>query len=231
MNRACSEGVVDDIMNERKLDEPYKVGDWSKAEFPDKEIIRDTGLLTCTRYLRPQIKAVDESVDLVLMTGGGNDAGFATIIQKCFVLGLRSMDACREAVDFAHTVLDNHGTELVATFAKIRSLLKSEARVVLVSYTHLLLDIASVLEDDKVHYDAGTAIRALNNRANKVQQEAFYAANAAAGKDYIVYFERTKNCLRDTNPIRMRESRTRTDGSTSFSKVPHPNGIISMLWI
>ena len=199
INRACSGGVVDDILNERELDSVTDIfGGCPEADFPDEEIIRATGLVTCTRYLRPQIEAIDTSVDLVLMTGGGNDAGFAVIIKQCFALGFRDVEECANAINFANTVLDTLGDELITTFANIHSRLKPEARVVLVSYPHLLLDVPYVLEDGGVQYDAGTAIRDLNNRADEVQQAAVGAANAAAGKDYIVYFKRTKE-LFDTH--------------------------------
>jgi len=201
INRACSGGVLADITDERELGSVFNViGGCPEPDFPDEEILRDEGAVTCTRYLIPQIGAVDNSVDLVVMTIGGNDAGFATIIEQCFALGFRDPEECEAAVDFANGVLDTFQERLVETFASIRARLKPEARVALVSYPHLLLDVPYVLGSGDDRYDAGTAIRALNDRANQVQQSAVDAANAAAGEDYIVYFDRTKGVFDTHEP-------------------------------
>jgi lysophospholipase L1-like esterase len=201
INRACSDGVLADITRERELDEVLKgFSGCPLPDFHDEEIIRDTSLLSCTRSLRPQIEAVDSSVDLVIMTILGNDARFKVIIEQCFVLGLRDVEACQAAIDFANTFLDSAlaRQELVNTFAEVRSRLEPEARVVLVAYPHLLLNVPYVLIEDGLTYDAGTAIRALAEKGDMVQAAAVAAANTAAGEDYIVYFDSTKD-LFDTH--------------------------------
>ena len=71
INRACSGGVIADITQERAMGRVANCrfcGCRDKtAAHPEEEILR-TENRNCFRYLRPQINAVDSSVDLVLLT-------------------------------------------------------------------------------------------------------------------------------------------------------------------
>ena len=48
--------------------------------------------------------------DLVVFTMGGNDAGFSTIVQSCFVSITRTAAACRSAVDAARALIPPSGS-------------------------------------------------------------------------------------------------------------------------
>lgn len=185
INRACSGGVLADITAERKLDMVDKP--CPASTYPDEEFFRE-GSETCTRFLKPQIEAVDKSVDLVLMTIIGNDCGFDNIIKQCFALGYRDEEECLSAIDFANNRTDTIGKDLTKTFAEIRKKLKPEARVVLVSYPHVLLNVMYILDE----IDLGARIRELSERGEEVQRMAVNAANEAAGESYTVFFEMTK---------------------------------------
>lgn len=115
VNRACSGGVLGDIFAPGTVQEQYlriargnseddvrarlEQEDACSVKSSDDIIgveyqinrIGKSSVFTyrCKLTLRPQADSVDKSTDLVLMTMGGNDAGFADIIQHCFVpLGL-----------------------------------------------------------------------------------------------------------------------------------------------
>ncbi|MBN2094030.1 MAG: hypothetical protein JW740_01535 [Candidatus Zambryskibacteria bacterium] len=201
INRACSGGVVRDILNERDMrDTAFKdlFGNCPTAEYPDEEYYRDTSLLSCTRYINPQIDAIDSSVDLVLLTMGGNDLGFDTIIEQCFALGYRDPEGCRNAVNEANAGLADLQSNMINAFAAIKAKLKPGAKIAYVAYPQLTLpDVEYTLTKD-VHgeivdsYDAGTAIRNLGVTGEAYQKTAVEAANAAAGENYIVFYDGTK---------------------------------------
>src|SRR5262245_11664345 len=60
VNRACSGGVTDDILNERVMDYPFKNlnGTCPSPKYPDEEIIVEDSTLRCRRSLRPQLDAI-----------------------------------------------------------------------------------------------------------------------------------------------------------------------------
>ncbi len=200
INRACSGGVVSQILNERDMnDTAFKNLDGScpSPDYADEEFYVDTSLLKCSRFINPQIDAIDSSVDLVLMTMGGNDLGFDSIVKNCFAVGLRSASGCREVVEEANDGLADLEDELVETFAAIREKLDPEARIAYVSYPYLLLDVEYELVDWagtrwEDRYDAGAEIRALSELGDTHQVAAVAAANAAAGEEYIVFYDGTK---------------------------------------
>ena len=51
--------------------------------------------------LSTQLPQVSADTDLVMFTIGGNDVGFATIVEDCFFAGYRSADGCRTSVKAA----------------------------------------------------------------------------------------------------------------------------------
>lgn len=210
LNRACSGAAVDYILNERDMgDIALKNIDGScpSPEYPDEEFYKSTSAFTCSRFIKPQIDAIDNSVDLVLMTMGGNDLGFGTLVEKCFSI-LRTPAGCRETVDKANAGLEDLENNLVNTFAAIRARLKPGARIAYVSYPYLLLDVEYKLVKRNIwnqivdSYDAGTEIRALGLAGDEHQKAAVERANAAAGEEYIIFYDGTKELFKghETNP-------------------------------
>ena len=91
INRACSGARLRSITRERQMYPPAPTnvnGSCPTPDFPDEEFYKnDTSTpVFCNRYLRPQIDAIDETVDLVLVTIGGNDVGFVDIVAQCVML-------------------------------------------------------------------------------------------------------------------------------------------------
>ena len=200
INRACSGGVVKHILEARDMEDTSLKqlnGDCISPDYPDEEFLIEKNALQCSRWITPQIDAIDSSVDLVLMTMGGNDLDFDDIVKNCFVVGRRSASGCREAVDDANGKLDSFETNLINTFAEIRGRLRPGARIAYVSYPHLLPDAQYEIVDWRGtpwedRYDARTAIRALASSGDAHQIAAVAAANAAVGEEYIVFYDGTK---------------------------------------
>lgn len=199
VNRACSGGVIADITNDRSFKNAIvgQLVGCPAAEYPEEEYwVRTDGIPfdRCQRRLRPQINAVDSSVDLVLMTAGGNDAEFAKVVEQCFATGYRDPGDCREAVDFARTQLDPIENDLVDTFRALRERMRPDARIVLVTYPYLVPDVdyrlRSLLRTDE--YAAGDRIRELGADGDARQRSAVDRANAEAGYDFVVLVDDIK---------------------------------------
>ena len=117
-NHACSGGRTPDVHTPRAMDTqanrtkpaPAGVTTTEQADahlrssdpcntrtFPAEEfwtyratsVTAGTITYDCTRNLRPQADFVTADTDLVVFTMGGNDAGFTSIVQGCFVRSAR----------------------------------------------------------------------------------------------------------------------------------------------
>lgn len=193
-NHACSGGVTADATSPRKMDtaskvEPTPAGVTTPAQaeaglaqrdpcntraFPDEEFwtYRATSVTPalvaydCTRYLRPQVDFVNGDVDLVLFTLGGNDAGFASIVQNCFVPVTRNSSGCKAKVDAARALLPTIQERGLAAIAAIRaSGLRADAKLVQLGYPYLQVDNDFTLSDPP-GYPAGDQVRALVDEGN-----------------------------------------------------------------
>jgi lysophospholipase L1-like esterase len=125
-------------------------------------VVAGTIVYDCTRTLRPQADFVTADTDLVVFTMGGNDAGFSTIVQGCFVLGTRTAAACREAVDTARARIPAIKQGLLADVAALRARgLREDAKIVQLGYPWLQVDNGFTLTDLTGSYPAGDAVRSL----------------------------------------------------------------------
>lgn len=189
VNHACSGGVTADITSPRVMDTASKVettpagvttadqADASLAQrdpcntraFPDEEfwtyhatnVNRAVVTYDCTRNLRPQAQFVNRGVDLVLYTMGGNDAGFSSIVQNCFVPAARTSSGCKAKVDAARALLPQIRERLLTGVAAIRAHgLRDDAKMVQLGYPWLQQDNDFTLSDPP-GYAAGDEVRAL----------------------------------------------------------------------
>ncbi|RYB90672.1 hypothetical protein EUA06_10265 [Nocardioides glacieisoli] len=132
----------------------------------------------CTRTLRPQADFVTADTDLVVFTMGGNDAGFSTIVQGCFVLGTRSAATCRAAVDTARARIPAIKQGLLADVAALRARgLREDSKIVQLGYPWLQVDNGFTLTDLSGSYPAGDAVRSLINDATAELATVPAAAN------------------------------------------------------
>jgi lysophospholipase L1-like esterase len=193
-NHACSGGRTADVHTPRVMDTqsgrttPAPAGVTTPAQadayllgadpcntraFPTEEfwtyhstsVSGGTVTYDCTRNLRPQSDFVTPDTDLVVFTMGGNDAGFSTIVQGCFVSITRSAAACRNAVDTARGLIPTIKQRLVDDVAALRAHgLRPDARILQLGYPWLQLDNGFVLPDPAdplTPYPAGDAVRSL----------------------------------------------------------------------
>ena len=207
VNHACSGGVTADFTSPRVMDTasnkveatPAGVSTTAQANaslaqrdpcntraFPDEEFwtynaTAVTPLVVtydCTRNLRPQADFVNKNVDLVLFTMGGNDAGFSSIVQNCFVPGARTSSGCKGKVDAARALLPQIRQRLLTGIAAIRAHgLRNDAKMVQLGYPWLQQDNNFTLSDPP-GYAAGDAVRSLVTDGNAAIAAAVPAANA-----------------------------------------------------
>ncbi len=221
VNRACSGGVIADYTSQRSMgsesvfrfdprDTPPSqvvsnaLGDECKSDFPGDEFYTaeyefyDEFLgghfVECRRFMFPQINAVGEDTDLVLMTGGGNDVNFAEIIKQCFAPVLRDPGDCRDNVTAAMRDIDLVRTRLIDALAAVRAAARPDTKVVLVGYPFLANNddfelvfrrLGIFWESDR--YAAAREVRELGRQGDTAQAAAVDAANAAAGEDFATF--------------------------------------------
>lgn len=167
LNRACSDGVTQDLVRPRQMDVTTFLPDefgtdeemlararaddpCNDGAYPDEQYweyglggVSNLGerYLTCTRFLKAQTDAIGPDTDLVLFTNGGNDIKFSDIVKQCFVIGSRSPGDCREKVNYAR---DNFAGAMLGVQAAIDRMrnngLRDDAKVVYVGYPLLALD-------------------------------------------------------------------------------------------
>ncbi|WP_165356932.1 GDSL-type esterase/lipase family protein [Nocardioides zhouii] len=190
-NHACSGGRTPDVHTPRPMDTqsnrttPAPAGVTTTAQadahlaatdpcnagtFPAEEfwtyratsVLAGTIVYDCTRTLRPQADFVTPETDLVVFTMGGNDAGFSTIVQGCFVVATRTADACRTSVDAARALIPAIKQRLIDDVAALRAHgLRSDAKIVQLGYPFLQVDNGFSLLDLPTPYPAGDEVRRL----------------------------------------------------------------------
>ena len=206
-NRACSGGVTADILKTRLLpkQDVRRIEASSKEEALRKLKERDAcGAKTsddidsveynvtastslfgkkrfsyqCQLTLKPQADFVGPQTDLVLMTIGGNDVNFATIVKACFspsvpfVFEGASPAACRAAVNAARDEFPatmQRTSELIDHLLSKKMTAKPNSQVVLLGYPLLSTDIDLRLTKGKDSYAAAQEVRRLGRDATELQ--------------------------------------------------------------
>lgn len=159
-----------------------------------------------------------------------------TIVKSCLIVGLRSADACKAAVDFGQARLDELFDEFVSFFGEMRRRMNPAGQVIYVTYPHLLPNVSYNLQrSDGSLYDAGSAIRALFHRADQLAVTAINAANEAASEPYVAMFNRTKEIFGgheiDPSVLTRNEDRWfREELEGSLVEWFHPNALGHLNW-
>lgn len=135
-----------------------------------------------------QLEQLDESVDLVLMTFGGNELRFFGIVFDCLVPFNANPEKCNETVSFAKTKLETLSEEIKDYLLKIHDKAPG-AKVVLLQYPHLVVDLPTWSFGD---YDADLEIRAVAEEGDVAQRNAVDDANSEAGEDFAVFIDSVK---------------------------------------
>jgi lysophospholipase L1-like esterase len=159
----------------------------------------------CRRYIKAQLESVDDSVDLVLMTMGGNDIKFSDIVMGCFAPILSSPTKCENTYDESDDAAKSIGTgsyqsNMQSIIAKLQSKLRSDAKVVLLNYPYLAKDDNFILKDafGSSSYEASKFVRELGRLGDTVQANLIPASQP--GKAKIYYFDDLKDHFEGHEP-------------------------------
>jgi lysophospholipase L1-like esterase len=147
-----------------------------------------TADLLRARGRRPaQVEAVDVNQDVVLLTIGGNDVGFSTIVTSCLLALTRRAAACDAALTHAERMLSD-GTlqgRLTNVLTAIRARTGPGARIVLVGYPYLERDASFTLSPSSsaggAPVAAGQRVRALTDAGDRIGEQVTAALNARQG--------------------------------------------------
>lgn len=156
----------------------------------------------CRRYLPAQIDAIGLDTDLVLFTVGGNDIGFADIIQQCFAIGFRDPGSCRDRVESAESGLAGVQARISELLTRLGTdVLRPDAKIGLLAYPYLSnrehWDLRSVRRiispfGGGDSYDAGFGVRELGRGGDEAQAAAVAEAEDAVGRDFVTYIDTVK---------------------------------------
>lgn len=167
---------------------------------------------TIDDVIRNQIPQVPRQADLVMLTIGGNDAGFASILSECFVVGMRDATDCRDAVDRARTFVrgDLKDRMLRLLRALDERLTGDHARIVLIGYPHLSLDRPGyVLSEclrrswgrckERLNYPAATEVRSVGAEAAQAQAATVAEWNAGS-RQRVSYIDSVQSAFAGHEP-------------------------------
>ncbi|MEZ5117692.1 MAG: fibronectin type III domain-containing protein [Candidatus Nanopelagicales bacterium] len=150
-------------------DERYS---YSAQSFDFNSTTREaTGTILCSPYMEPQIDAVDTTADVVLLTIGGNDIGFSTIVEWCFVF--QSATNCENAVNAAQSKLPALKTAVLDTLRAVRARMRPDAVLIYEGYPYLAPNVPLMLGT----YNANAAVRQLGDAGSEVQRQVIAAMN------------------------------------------------------
>ena len=128
----------------------------------------------------PQADGVSSGTDLVVMTIGGNDMGFGSLLKTCLVSKSQA-DECRNSIAEARRSLNDVEGKYRRIFSAIRQRgLRSDATIAVMAYPMLVRDDSFTLRDSSgatVH--VSDEIRALSREGNKKMAEIVKADNAS----------------------------------------------------
>jgi hypothetical protein len=221
-NRACSGSVISDVRSRRFMEvrglrtlipagvdpgsdaaRQYAEGVCSSPYRDDEEYevsnIAGIGfgqiVFDCKRTMDPQWDAIDESTDLVLLSIGGNDLRFKTIVEECFVVGVRDPHECKDAIDFARQRLGDVRSQTESLLRGLKERMRPGAKIVLNSYPYLEvnpdLTLGRRIFGVGTVYPVGREVRGLGDEGERAQREAVSAVNGQAGAR-VVYMDQIK---------------------------------------
>ena len=179
--------------------------------------------------LDDQIKLITPETDLVLLTIGGNDVGFISIILQCFVPGISDPARCKDQVTAAVKNVPGVKDKVQSRIAALRARLRPGAKVAVVSYPYLANPNKFVLRGFFNSYEAGTPVRALGDLGDKMITDTASEINASAGYS-LINFVPTKDLFvgHEPNQDPNRENPDRWINETGNLPSPvaiyHPTG-------
>jgi lysophospholipase L1-like esterase len=134
-----------------------------------------------------QMKSVTADTDLVLVTIGGNDVGFANIVVQCFTPLISDPARCKQAVDSGKAKVPGVQTAALQRLQALKARLHPGAKVVVASYPYLANPSNFILRGLFNSYNTGKAARELGDLGDQTVIGAATSANAEAGYDFVTF--------------------------------------------
>ena len=139
----------------------------------------------------PQIEALNDDHDLILLTLGGNDLKFAKIVQYCLIAKTRDGANCGSLLTQAEELLDNGTirTRLTNVLTAIRDKADPTAQIVLLGYPYLEGDIGYTLRSGhggNTFIEVGKRLRAIQEEGEAIQADVV-SSLAKAGAAQLVF--------------------------------------------
>jgi len=121
--------------------------------------------LKCDRGVVPQIDIIDDTVDLVLLTIGGNDLFFRELIIDC-VLGLlpNSATPCQASIASGEERLPSLITDVTGLYKDIWLRIGENGRIIVFQYPNIVQDIPTILKDKRNIVDGPRLVRDITKR-------------------------------------------------------------------
>lgn len=135
--------------------------------------------------LDAQIKSITPETDLVVLTIGGNDVGFANIVLQCFAPGINDPARCRDAVVSGMKKVPSVQAAALQRVRTVRARGRQGIRIVVVSYPYLANPGNYILRGLFNSYNAGLAARKLGDMGDQAIINAAATANAEAGYEIV----------------------------------------------
>lgn len=142
---------------------------------------------TVLAQLEAQMAAIRPQTDLVLMSSGGNDAGFSDAVTRCFTPLVAGPKLCRGALKVSVSKLPAVETALTYNFNLLRAKLRQGARVGYISAPYLANASNFLLRTPFDSYNSGAGTRAAQDGFDRVTHSAIAAANEAAGYGFVTF--------------------------------------------
>ena len=86
-----------------------------------------------------ELDAIGDDTDLVLLSIGGNDLDFLSVVGYCFYV--KHIDCCRDKIETAESKLLQLQGNITTLLGAIRNKARSDTKVVLVSYPYMSVDV------------------------------------------------------------------------------------------
>lgn len=160
--------------------------------------------------LDKQIPSVTPDTDLVLLTIGGNDVGFANIVVQCFTAVIADPARCKSAVDTAKRKVPGVQTAALKRLQTLKARLRPGGKVVVASYPYLANPSNYILRGLLNSYNTGKGARELGDLGDQIVLNAAAIANAEAGYDLVSLVETKDRFIGhepDQNPYRENPNR------------------------
>lgn len=161
---------------------------------------------TTSEMLNSQMSALSADYDLVMLTVGGNDLGFRSIVEQCFIPGYRDPGSCRTQIQAARDGLPGYRARLRQILDRIGAEIGADGKIVLVSYPHLERDANYTLNSrlglpGGDSYPAGQQVRNLAIDGDAAQREVVAEYNSGRGSGgEAVFVEGTKSRFSGREP-------------------------------